>query len=312
MSSTNLQLGASDVEKRLHHLFGSRSPSEFIKASDEIDFEFFSRENIKGYIYKPNGSGFDPKKYWVEENNNHIIITTAVSVHHSVAKKGTYVTNFKKEELDEILNHIKSLHPNKPVHMISPRVESGLREDHIVIEYTCHDKVSKTCIIDSKSSPSGRSHAEVSRIHTEKQAFLNSTDCGFHVVSTIPILGDIIRNNQPINQTSLRNHLQVADFEHSIAYEKLKKLHDIYSDRTASGDKKHSTLFFFRFGILPSVKKASVEKILENIDNGRDIFTGMSKPEIEAAKDSVLGETVKEYMRTAAASFQPNPFIHPR
>ncbi|KTC68103.1 hypothetical protein Lbir_2705 [Legionella birminghamensis] len=311
MSSTNLQLGASDVEASLHDLFGSAPPSEYFEASDQIAIEFFSEENVKAYIYKPSGYG-TPKKYWVEENDDQIIITTTVSAHHSVANKGSFRFNFKPEELAEILNHVKALYPGKTIHLISPRVESGFREDHIVIEYSCHANCLKTCIIDSKSSPNGRGHAELARIYTEKQHFFNSTDCGYHVIRTIPLLWDMIRNHRPINQNTLRQYISSSDFEHSIALQKLKKLHEIYSFRAANGDKKHTTFLFFRGGFLPSIKQASVEKILENIDKGEtDIFNGMSETEKKAAKDSVLGETVREYLKNSTAKSQENPFFNP-
>ncbi|MBA2656810.1 MAG: hypothetical protein H0U70_07460 [Tatlockia sp.] len=291
MNRTNLQLSAKDIEKKLHKVFNTIRPEARYYKNLHHQFARTS-SNIKGYIYQSDGDN-NPKKYWLEELSDKIIITTAQMAFEDLATKGSFQSNFCENDLKSILDHHKN-YSIKPIHLIIPRVETGFLEDHIVIEY--QNSEGSKLIIDSKSSPSGCQHPDSNlRIHTGRQHFFNTEDCGFHVNQGIPVLIGLIKNNQEINLDNLQNDLAVAENLSPLVLNKLEKLQAIYASRNHEGKQQYKTFGFF-CGHLASDKLQAVNKILANIKFKVDLFTGFSPIEIDAAQQGVLGKTVQDYL----------------
>lgn len=304
MSSTNIQLEGTDLESKLHGFFGTIRPDpEMVNNSNVIENYSLAKlkedESVKGFIFKTDFYTF--KKYWLVEQDNKLIVTTALMAHGDLENKRTFQFNLKREEIDEIIKHLKLSYSHKDIHFIIPRVETSLLEDHIVIEY--HD-VSKgnSMIIDSKPTPSGFRHSDISnRIHTGRQGTFNSTDCGFHVCQTIPVLNQMISQNIEINPENIIGELP-QNSDQALAIHKLEKLEKLYTRRVGDKEYFHTTLLFFKFGYSAEQKLPAVKQILINIKNHeQDLFKYLDPIPKEAAKEGVLGSVVQEYLEATQA-----------
>ncbi|MBA2652386.1 MAG: hypothetical protein H0U73_08990 [Tatlockia sp.] len=290
------------MQTKLHELFHTKRSKDFEEAPEQIAYPL----NGNCYLYKPNGYGSNPRKYWVEVLEDKVILVTTPMAHGELATNGTssYRSDFKAEEIAEIT---QSFH--LPVHVIIPRIETGMRENHIVIEY--QKPGGSRLVIDSKPAPSGLNHQDIeNRINTGRQGFFNAEDCGYHVIQTIPILRSFIKEKILINQENIENALTAAG-DRSLAKNKLSKLETIYSDRVFKGDEKYPLnrliscfSFFSYFGYLPSVKQAAVHQILINISTGKDLFSTLTDEQKGAAKEGVLGKTVQEYLDSTESAEQ--------
>jgi hypothetical protein len=303
MSSTNIQLNGTDLESKLHKLFGTIRPDpEFVINSGIVKHYPLAKVHggNQGYILTTDNYSF--KKYWLVEQDNKIIVTTALMAHGDLETKFAY--NLNRNEIDELINEIKIFFKDKEIHFIIPRVEASLVEDHNVIEYHNVSKGS-SMIIDSKKIPSGFKHSDIAnRIHTERQGFFNSTDCGFHVSQLIPVLNQMISKDIEINSENINAEFP-QDSAQALAIHKLEQLKSIYTRRVQNKELFHSTLFFFKcFGYSAQSKLDAVDQILENIKNKSDIFNGLNEKEAEPAMQGVLGSVVEEYLDAIQASTQ--------
>lgn len=225
--------------------------------------------------------------------------------HGDLESKESFKKNFNKNDIKELVQEISDLNEGKEIHLIIPRVETSLVEDHIVVEYQFHgSRTSSSMIIDSKPSPSGFRHSDIeNRIHTGQQGLFNSTDCGFHVCQLIPILGNMVANGVEINPDTINANLP-PESALAIAIDKLKKLEDIYSQRVDNKKFFHTTFgcqFFSFLGHSANTKLAAVREILRSIgDEVDDILPEgqnlASKSLRSAALQGTLGSVVQEYL----------------
>ncbi len=299
MSSTNIKLTGSDLESALHLQFGTKRPEANEVNESGINENYpLETQGAKGLIFKTDFYNF--KKYWWEVQGEKVIVTTALMAHGDLVAKESFNFNLKKKEVDEILAQVTLWNPGKEIHLIVPRVETSLLEDHIVIEYRDVSK-GNTLIIDSKPAPSGFRHSDVAnRIHTERQGLLNSSDCGFHVCQTIPNLNKMISEGVKINAENINNFL-LSDSK-SLVLHKLEHLKNIYTKRLENNKFYNTTFSFFNFkfnwelGYPVDIKLKAVEEVLENIINNENILDLSSEQLKGAAQQGTLGRIVSEYL----------------
>ncbi|MBA3536321.1 MAG: hypothetical protein H0T84_06915 [Tatlockia sp.] len=302
MSSTNLQLNGTDLESKLHIFFGTirPDPEDVVKSSSIKNYPLESNLGNKGFILTTDYYTF--KKYWLVEQDNKIIVTTALLAHGDLKTK--FEHNLNQSEIAELIEQVKLTYKDKEIHFIIPRVETSLLEDHNVIEYHNVSKGS-SMIVDSKRAPSGFKHSDIAnRIHTERQGFFNSTDCGFHVAQLIPVLNRMIKQDIEITSDNINAELP-QDSAQALAIHKLEKLKSLYARRVDDKEFFHTTFLFFKWGYSAASKGQAVSRILINIKNQeQDLFKYLNPIDIEAAKQGVLGGVVQEYLNAIEASAQ--------
>ncbi|MGQ3892285.1 hypothetical protein [Legionella sp. CNM-4043-24] len=320
-SSTELKrLTSTDVNIAFDALFGTQLPDINFE-NQGIDVAIATVDNVSRFVYRTQKYPGFLLQYWAKQSGeDKLIIVTSPYADLSVSQKGTFAYLLNEEDIKSILASQQTLHPTKTIHLIAPRIEASIREDHIVIDYSIsppnqvdedgftllsNNKKSRL-IIDSKSYPPlFVPYPDIERLCLGNQSLTNSTDCGLHVIHTVPRLISLIENNQEITPDALPASALIPE----ITIDRLRELQAGYQRRVENNENhRYTTLGIFKGGVRPSVKLSAVNKLIKNIqENQDDVLKELDAREREAVKQGTLSKIVNRYLSHRPAPYSAQP-----